>query len=266
MIQENKLYNENCLDTMRRMPSDYVDLVVTSPPYDGLREYNGYSFDFEAIATELYRIMKPGGVVVWVVGDGTEAGSESCTSFRQALYFRELGFLLHDTMIFEKHNFASPSSTRYHQIFEYMFVFSKGKPSVFNPIRDKKNKYAGSGTFGKNTRRQADGTMKEMKKNVIADMGIRTNIWRYIVGNMNGDDACALEHPAIFPEQLAADHIHTWSNPGDLVYEPFGGSGTTPKMAHIMGRRWIASEMSAEYCELITRRMYPHLSQQRLIL
>ena len=156
-MELNKIYNEDCLDTMAKMPDNFINLTVTSPPYDNLRQYNGYSFDFESIAKELFRVTKQGGVVVWIVGDETVKGSETGTSFKQALFFKEIGFNLHDTMIYQKHNFSNPSSNRYHQIFEYMFVFSKGKPKTFNPIKDRKNIEAGKiGCWGKNTVRQSD--------------------------------------------------------------------------------------------------------------
>ena len=142
-MEVNKIYCENCLDTMYQMPDGFVDLTVTSPPYDNLRTYNGYSFDFESIAKELYRITKQGGVVVWVVGDATVKGSETGTSFKQSLFFVDCGFNLHDTMIYSKTGMKNPSNTRYHQTFEYMFIFSKNKPSTFNPIKDRKNKYVG---------------------------------------------------------------------------------------------------------------------------
>src|SRR3990167_6873923 len=134
----NQIYNEDCLETMKRMPNDFVDMTLTSPPYDNLRDYKGYSFDFESIAKELFRITAPGGVVVWVVGDATDNGTESGTSFRQALYFKEMGFNLHDTMIYFKGSSPYPGNTRYNQTFEYMFVFSKGSPKVFNPIQQQK--------------------------------------------------------------------------------------------------------------------------------
>lgn len=198
------------------------------------------------------------------MGDAVVNGSETGTSFKQALYFMECGFFLHDTMIFEKHNFSSPAKGRYHQLFEYMFVFSKGKPKVFNPLIDKTNRYAGTGTYGKNTRRQKDGTMKEMPKNVIAEFGMRGNVWKYIVGSASNDDTIAFEHPAIFPENLARDHIYTWSNEGDLVYDPFGGSGTTAKEAHKQKRSWIISEISEEYVNIATNRLKPHLTVMQL--
>jgi site-specific DNA-methyltransferase (adenine-specific) len=245
----NMIHNENCLDTMARMPDGSIDLTVTSPPYDNLRDYNGYSFDFEPIARELYRVTKDGGVVVWVVGDATINGSETGTSFRQALFFMSLGFNLHDTMIYQKHNFSNPSSNRYHQIFEYMFVFSKGKPKTFNALKDRPNVEAGKiGSWGKNTSRQVDGTMVERSRKVNTEFGMRYNIWRM-------KTEMKPLHPAPFPEALAEDHILSWSNAGDLVYDPFLGSGTTALCARRLGRNYVGSEISEEYCLVAKARL-----------
>ncbi len=251
-MEINKCYNENCLDTMARMPDGFIDLTVTSPPYDNLRTYNGYSFDFEAIAKELFRVTKPGGVVVWVVGDATIKGSETGTSFRQALFFKEIGFNLHDTMIYLKNQLAFPDSNRYFQGFEYMFVLSKGKPNIFNPIKDRKNISAGRDVNG--NERKKDGTLNKKRscaRNIIKDYGIRFNYWLMY----NQKRGIETQHPAIFPEALARDHIISWSNEGDLVYDPFMGSGTTAKMAILNKRNWIGSEISEEYCKIIERRI-----------
>jgi len=267
MIQLNKIYNEDCLITLKNIPDNTIDLTVTSPPYDDLRtynnhisgkktEFNGYSFDFESIAKELYRTTKDGGVVVWVVGDGTEKGSETGTSFRQALYFKEIGFNIHDTMIYMKNNFSNPSSTRYHQIFEYMFVLSKGKPKTFNPIKDRKNIYGGQvGSWGKNTSRQADGTMVERKKKIIEEYGQRYNAWTFKTSKNGQEDEIAYQHPAIFPIQLVKDHIISWSNPEDLIFDPFMGSGTTAKAAVQTERDYLGSEISEEYYKICIERL-----------
>ncbi len=256
-----EIYNESNLDTMGRMPDNCIDLTVTSPPYDNLRDYKGYSFEFEEVAAELYRVTKPGGVVVWVVGDATINGSESGTSFRQALYFMQIEFKLHDTMIYKKINPMPVKSNRYLPCFEYMFVFSKGTPKSINLIREKTlatgvEKYTGT--------QQEKGRFNDYGKvrNVERD---RYNVWEYTVGsNQTTSDGIAFEHPAIFPEQLAADHIYTWSNEGDIVYEPFGGSGTTAKMAYLLNRKCVMSEISKEYCELSVKRLIPYTSQIRL--
>lgn len=249
-MEINRIYNEDCLDTMARMPDNFVDLVVTSPPYDNLRDYKGYFFDFESIAKELYRVTKDGGVVVWVVGDATIRGSETGTSFRQALFFKEIGFNLYDTMIYRKINYIPLTHRRYEQAFEYMFIFSKGKPKTFNPIMVE-CKSKGSKTTGRTFYQKSDQNEPTVghKNTRVREQKQKANVWDLTT------NAGAKGHPAQFPERLAGDHIISWSNPGSLVYDPFMGSGTTAKMAILNGRNWIGSEISAEYCEIIRKRL-----------
>ena len=247
-----------CQEEMGKIPNDSVDLTVTSPPYDNIRDYKGFCFeegDFKKIVKELFRVTKKGGVVVWVVGDAVMKGSETGTSFRQALGFMDGGFKLHDTMIYEKNTSSFParrSGKRYTQIFEYMFVFCKGKIETGNLICDKPNKWAGHTNWGKNTHRGKDGELKKTKDiKPVPDFSPRNNIWRYNVGNgFNSKDKESHEHPAIFPEKLAEDHILSWSNEGDVVLAPFMGSGTTCKMAKKNGRKYIGIDASKEYCDL----------------
>lgn len=247
-----KLLHGDCLEVMKSIDSNSIDLTVTSPPYDNLRTYNGYTFDFEGIAQELYRVTKDGGVVVWIVGDATIKGSETGTSFRQALYFKEIGFNLHDTMIWQKSASANPSSTRYNQNFEYMFVLSKNKLKTFNAIKDKPNKHFGVQNHG--TKRQKDGTTKPMsdkqKSKFIAEFGMRNNVWL-----ISEEKHKNKNHPATFPEQLVNDHIISWSNEGDTVLDCFMGSGTTGKMAKQLNRNFIGVEISKEYLEIAKERI-----------
>ncbi len=233
-----------------------IDLTVTSPPYDNLRTYNGYSFDFEKLAQGLYRVTKTGGVVVWIVGDQTKDGSETGTSFRQALYFKEIGFNIHDTMIYSKRGFANPSSNRYHQIFEYMFVFSKGTPKTFNPIMDRKNKCAGATVHGKT--READGSFsaRSCDGNIILPYGARCNVWEYSTGGGNiSTDKYVHEHPGAFPEKLVNDHILSWSNEGDIILDPFLGSGTTLRICRFLKRNGIGFEINEGYETMIKERL-----------
>ncbi len=266
MVEYNKIYNEDCLITMSNMEDNSVDLTLTSPPYDDLRtynehltgnktEFNGYSFPFEKIAKELYRITKKGGVVVWVVGDATNKGSETGTSFRQALFFKECGFDLYDTMIYQKTGTPFPQKTRYNQTFEYMFVFSKGKPNSFNPIM-KKNATAGAVRHSRKFR-NADGEMiPGFNGKPVNEYGIENNIWLIKNGmNKSTKDLVAFEHPAIFPEELAAKHIITWTKESDIVYDPFMGSGTTAKLSIQLGRQWIGSELDNTYSEICNKRI-----------
>ena len=260
-LELDQIYNLDCLDGMKHIPDGSIDLVVTSPPYDNLRTYNGYCFDFEGVAKELYRVVKDGGVVVWVVGDATIDGDETGTSFRQALYFKEIGFKLFDTMIYEKAGTDAPHPNRYFNVFEYMFVFSKGKIGTTNILKDKKNTWAGTTSFGCRTVREKDGSLTPKGVATVQEFGVRGNIWRYANGKgFSTKDDVAFEHPAIFPEQLVSDHIRSWSNEGDLVLDPFMGSGTTAKVAHLLSRHYIGFEISEEYCKIIRQRLNEHRS------
>ena len=236
-------------DSLSKIPKNFIEFNIKSPPLGKLKKYNNYVFDFENIAKELYRVTKTGGVVVWIVGDATINGSETGTSFKQALFFKECGFNLHDTMIYQKNNCPFPSKNRYYQNFEYMFILTKGNLKTFNPIKDRLNKSYGRKISG--TNRQKDGTTKCIKNKGanIFKYGVRFNIWSILDGKRQN------EHPAVFPEQIANDHILSWSKEGDLVYDPFMGSGTTAKMAILNKRQWIGSEISEEYCKIIERRI-----------
>lgn len=241
----------------QEIPDESVHLVCTSPPYDRQREgaYDVMTWkQFTAIAQEIYRVLVPGGVVCWNVNDGVVKGSETLTSFRQAIHFVDMvGFRMHDTMIYEKVNFSHPERSRYHSVFEYIFVLSKGAPRVFNPIKDKKNIYGGQiGGFGINTYTEKDGSksLRNVQHNVVNEFGMRTNVWR---GNTRGqEDPCAnLTHPAMMPKWLARDLILSWSNAGDTVLDPMAGSGTTPQQALLTGRKAIAIDVNPDYMPLI---------------
>jgi len=257
MIELNKIYHGECSKLMKdEVPDNFVDLIVTSPPYSGLRNYNGYVFDFLKVADEINRVMKPGGVVVWVVGDETTKKGECGTSFRQALHFQSLGFNIHDTMIYQKNAIPYPDTKRYYASFEYMFIFSKGgEPKTFNPLIDRRNKHANVKVSG--TERKVDGSLKEkpcIKRGArIKEFGFRWNVWKYNVGNY-GDKAISA-HPATFPMALAKDQILSWSNPGDVVFDPMAGAGTTPLMCKENGRNFIAMDISKEYVDLMQYRL-----------
>ena len=245
----------DCLEGLRRMDDNSIDLTITSPPYDNLRNYNGYSFDFENIAKQLYRVTKDGSILVWVVGDSVINGSESGTSFKQALYFKECGFKIHDTMIYEKNSSAFPAartSKRYTQIFEYMFVFCKGKiRKDISLLCDKENKWAGYTNWGNNTQYDKDGILRQTNNaKPVPKFSLRNNIWKYSVG-FNDKTG----HPAVFPEKLVEDHILSWSVSGDVVLDPFMGSGTTAKMCVLNNRDYIGFEISKDYCDIAINRV-----------
>ena len=247
-MEINKVYNQKSEEFLKECPDNFFDLTVTSPPYDNLKKYNGYSFPFEEITKELYRTMKVGGVVVWVVNDSTKNGNESLTSFKQALYFQKIGFNVHDTMIWYKKNcFNFGSNNCYRNSFEYMFIFSKGTPKTINLIKDIPTKHAGE--ILKGARKHSDGKRDKVPDFLVGNFKKRDNIWRINVSSENNG------HPAVFPEQIANDHIISWSNEGDLILDPFAGSGTTLKMAKINKRNYIGVEISKEYCKIIEERL-----------
>ena len=272
----DNIYCGECGAMMAGLPDDFIDLTVTSPPYDlvdydetgnlvthpknGLRTYNGYTWDFASVAKQLYRVTKPGGVVVWVVGDATEDFCESLTSAKQKIYFVEAcGFNLLDTMIYEKNGYPAqyPGMMRYVGAFEYMLIFSKGKPKTYNPITDRytKTKGAHRDSF---TQRQKDGSTKHTSTGFeIGEYSTRNNIWTYNTGFLRVTlDREAYHHPAIFPEALARDHIISWSNPQEIILDPFCGSGTTCKAAKQFGRHYLGFEISQEYVDLANKRLF----------
>lgn len=254
-----KLLHGDCLNVMKTFDSECIDLTVTSPPYDNLRTYNGYTFDFENIAKELYRVTKQGGVVVWIVGDASVNGSETGTSFKQALYFKEIGFNLHDTMIYQKGSFPPifPKTKRYQGCFEYMFVFSKGSPKTFNGIQRDKSPNSIYTRKSKSSFRKADGSFTYNEKiDTSKKTTIELNIWKIDCGYMKSTkDKEAYKHSAIFPEKLAYNHIISWSNENDVVFDPFLGSGTTGKVAKELNRNFIGIEISEEYLNIANDRI-----------
>lgn len=242
-----KLYNGDCIEILSDIESNSVDLVVTSPPYDSLRTYDNkceWDFDtFKSIAEQLYRVIKSGGVIVWVVNDQTIDGSETGSSFRQALYFKDIGLNLHDTMIWSKSLFSFPDNLRYGASFEYMFILSKGQPKYVNKICDRPNKFWGTKNHG--TNRAMDGTTfrkSNHNKTRISEFGERFNVWE-----ISPDKHNVSGHPAVFPVQLAQDHIISWSREGDTVLDPFMGSGTTGVAALQTRRNFIGIEINEEY-------------------
>ena len=248
MIEINKIHNIDCVAGMTLLDRESIDLTVTSPPYDNLRAYNGFTWDFDGVAKELYRVTKQGGVVVWIVNDATIRGSETGTSFRQALYFTDIGFNLHDTMIWTKDGGGAVGSNLcYTQNFEYMFILSKGTPKTINLIRDKPNASFGQDKSGVG-RRKVTGEHKIESRKPSSEFSRRNNYW-YVPTQKS-----AL-HPAVFPDRLASDHIISWSNRGDLVLDPFMGSGTTAKMAMLNDRNYIGFELSEEYCNVSRQRI-----------
>ncbi len=251
-ITLNKLYAEDCVTFMEKLDTNSIDLTVTSPPYDNLRDYRGFNFEFHDIARQLYRVTKRGGIVVWVVGDKIQNGNKSLTSFKQALYFQEIGFNVHDVMIYQKKNTPFMRSNAYTNCYEFMFVFSKDFVKTFHPIKEPTVR---NGLEMLPFNKKADGINKKVLKELKKEK-TRMNIWQYAVG-LGGTttDKNAFKHPAVFPEKLAEDHILTWTNEGDLVFDPMVGSGTTAKMAKKNNRQYLGCDISKEYIKIAKERI-----------
>ena len=265
MLELNKIYCGDCLEVMKEIDDGGIDLTITSPPYDNLRNYDGFNFDFKNIAKELFRVTKEGGIVVWIVGDATINGNETGTSFKQALYFKGIGFNLHDTMIYKKNGASYPDKVRYYQVFEYMFVLSKGMPKTINLLQDRKNKWTES--WGDRSTRDKSGELKKKGKLISGkEYGVRFNIWLYWTGaGYSTKDKIAFKHPAIFPEKLAEDHIISWSNENDIILDPMCGSGTTCKMAFKNNRKYIGIDISQSYVDIANKRLTNTYYQEELI-
>ncbi len=264
--EDGILYCGDNVEVLKQFKEESIDLVVTSPPYFLQRWYSAkseeeflsmWSFDkFKVFAKELYRVMKQGGVVVWVMGDQTIDGSEVGEPYKQVLYFKEeCGFKIWDTMIYKKAGIRYPDKDRYYQIFEFMFVISKGVPKTVHLIQDRINKYVGKKV--RDSKRLVNGDVTITKLDKTTDyFGVRHNIWEYKAGyGMGSTDKEAFKHPAVFPEALAKDHIYSWSNEGDIVLDPFSGSGTTLKMSKIMNRGWVGIDIGKEYCDIAIERV-----------
>ncbi|MDO8569251.1 MAG: site-specific DNA-methyltransferase [bacterium] len=251
-IKLNKIYRSDCVEFMKSMDENSIDLTVTSPPYDELRNYKGYSFDFENIAKQLFRITKKGGIVVWVVGDKIKKGNKSLTSFKQALYFQQVGFNVHDVMIYRKKNTPFMRTNGYTNCFEFMFILGKGSPKTFNPLKVKTIR---QGKEMLPFNKGADGINRKVLGELKPEKTM-TNIWEYAVGfGGSTSDKLAFEHPAIFPEKLAEDHILSWTNQDDVVFDPMCGSGTTCKMAKKNNRHYIGCDISEDYVSLAKNRL-----------
>ncbi len=260
MIEINQIFCGDNLELIKNIDDNQIQLTVTSPPYGTIRDYSGFSWDFENLVKELYRVTSPGGTICWIVSDQYIKGSRSLESMKQALYFKEVcGFTMHDHMIYQKSGFNFPANNRYHQVWENIFVLTKGKIKTFNPIKDKKNTYPGQKAHGRH-RGANENDYKDMSKIVIAkpaeEYGKRYNVWYVKVGGGHvATNKIAHRHSAIFPESLCGDLIKSFSNESDLVFDCFSGSGTTPYMARELKRNYIGLEISKDYYNLSLERM-----------
>jgi len=263
-LAANKIFCGEAAEVMRSFPDESIDMVFTSPPYGTVRSYNGYKFNFQEIAIELTRILKPGGVIAWNEADTIVNGSKTLTPSKHALYFsEECGLKVHDEMIYEKNSCSFPAKRnglRYSNVYEEVFILSKGKPKSVNLICDKRNRCYGEKGFGMASQRRKNGDLVKYERKPTPKFSPRDNIWRVFTGKgYSSKDSNASKHPAISPDLLVLDHIRTWSNEGDIILDPMAGSGTTCVMAKALKRQYVGIEISDEYCQLINERLlYPY--------
>ena len=234
------------------LPAESVDLFVTSPPYDNLRKYGGQPWDFKALAGEMTRTLKVGGVIVWNVSDSVVNGSESLTSMRQAIHFHDvLGLRVHDTQIYLKNSYVPKNHNRYEQAWEYLFVFTKGKPKTFNPILVPCVTAGSRRWRGAEKQNEATYSMKRVNKHTtVKTHKIHPNVFAYDVGKN-----AKTTHNAPFPIELARDAVISWSNVGDFVVDPFVGSGTTVVAAKQLNRHFLGIDIHKPYCAETLRRL-----------
>ena len=249
------LHNNDCVKVLPYF-KDSVDLIITSPPYDDLREYGGHEFNFRAVADAIIPALKDGGQMAWIVQDAIRNYQETGNSFRQALYFQEHGLLLHQTIIFQKANESGKSHTRYAEVTEYIFILTKGRPKTFNPIIDKPNAEANTRQSNTNKGRNKAGELGSyVGSYTVPKFSKRINVWRYNTSRMAPDFKDAHKHPAIYPLALGHDLVTSYSNPGDLVLDPMCGSGTTIRAAVNLDRNAVGIDIEPSYIELAKRRM-----------
>ena len=246
------LYLGDCLEILPTLGN--VDAVVTSPPYDNLRKYGGHApVDTFAAITEISNCLSRGGVCMWNVKDETRDGSETGTSFRQALHAMDSGLNLHDTMIYVRRGVTFPDANRYLPAFEYMFIFSNGSPRHFNGIKDRRNRYAGTVIHG--TDRQSDGSLAARKcsSSEVPEYGLRYNWWE--LHNAQAGNGEFGGHPAPMPYPMAHGHIQTWTDNGETILDPFMGSGTTGVACAKLGRKFIGIEIEPKYFDIACKRI-----------
>ena len=252
----NSIICGDSAEVLKNFPDNSIDMVVTSPPYDGLRDYNGFSLDLHKIGKEIYRVLKDGGIAVMVIQDATKDFAKSLTSFRTIVdWCDNVGFRLFETVIYHKNGTEGAWwKQRFRVDHEYMPIFMKGKkPQYFNkePLKIP-SKHGGKVMSGSGNRR-TDGTLSETVRRPINTMKCRGTVWDYL---MAGDkNPLKRKHPAVFPDKIPYDCIQCFCPEGGLVLDPFIGCGSTAVMAKVLGRNYIGIDISREYCDLAEERI-----------
>lgn len=257
----NTILHGDSAEVMQSFPDKCIPLTVTSPPYAKMRLYGGHDYTwetFKSVATQLVRITMEGGVICWVVRNQIVKERENLQAEKEKLFFADdLGLWPHQTIIGAPKGVPLPQSRRYASNFDYVYVFSKGHPRIVNIIRDRRNSRFGD-LKSNRLIRESNGSERLAcgGEYAIAKWGFRSNLWSYSTGgNHTATDRISAKHPARMGEPLAEDLIISFSKPGDLVFDPFAGAGTSLKMALLNQRQWLGVEIFDEYVELIEKRM-----------
>ncbi len=252
----NKIICGDCVEVLKSIPDNSIDLVVTSPPYDGIRKYNGFSFNLHSTGKELFRVLKDGGIIAMVIQDQTKNFGKSLTSFKTIIDWCEnVGFKLFETIIYKKHGAEGAWWTKRFRVdHEYIPIFLKGeRPAYFNkePLKIP-SKHGGKTMTGCATRLTNGKTLKS-KRVFINPMKCRGTLWDYTTCG----DGTRLkhQHPATFPDKIPVDFIRCFCPKNGIVLDPFIGSGTTALAAIQLNRNYIGIDISKEYCELAKKRI-----------
>jgi site-specific DNA-methyltransferase (adenine-specific) len=252
----NKIICGDAVEELKKIPNNSIDILVTSPPYDGIRKYNGFNYDLHATGKEIYRVLKDGGVAIMVIQDQTKNFGKTLTSFRTIVdWVDNIGFKLFETVIYRKYGAEGAWwNKRFRVDHEYMPIFLKGeRPQYFNkdPLKIP-SKHGGKTMTGGGTR-LTNGIRIPTRAITINPMKCRGTIWEY----MTAGDGTRLKHkhPATFPDKLPYDFIQCFCPPNGVVLDPFIGSGTTALAAIELDRNYIGIDISKEYCDLARRRI-----------
>jgi hypothetical protein len=253
----NAILLGDALEILSRIPAGSIPLTLFSPPYDGIRDYGkNWSLDYKTLGRLLFGATCDGGVCAVVIGDGTKDFAKSLTTFRWAVdWVDNTGWRLFECCIYSRHgNPGAWWTQRFRVDHEYILIFFKGdrlrcfdKTALMIPSKHAGKVYSG-------TDRLTNGGFKKIEPKAVNDLKCRGTIWGYATSNSEGNRT-KLEHPATFPDRLADDLIHCFSKPGDLVFDPMCGSGTTCVMAAKAKRDYLGIEINPEYHSIAMKRI-----------
>ena len=265
-IQVNKIICEDNITYLKTLPDECIDFVITSPPYDALRDYNGYKLDLHGLGVELLRVLKDGGICVMVIQDSTRDFAKSLTSFRTIVdWCDNIGFRLFECNIYNRQGTEGAWwKKRFRVDHEYMPIFLKGKrPQYFDKENIKiPSKHGGKIMTGANIRTKNGQTgSRKVKINPTKCPGTVMTF-----GNTcGGESKLKSKHPAVFPNMLAYDMIECFCPEDGTVLDPFNGSGTTTLAAKCLGRNYIGIDVSEEYNKIARERLETEIIYRKTV-